>query len=219
MDTLDSRSLRYTDTYSQRFGAPGVVRYGLSSSALACLPLDDADTFEIEVRESGRRDRRDGAQHDVTVRSVEGRLVADPERLSIEAGDIVMWYTPDADTPAFAVRGQGERFGFDSTSLTAEALYSHAFGTPGTYRWTDANGTKIGGEIRVGSLDPNDRDECDRWLKALQNGQLITVEGERARPETVEILAGQTVFWAVVKSGGITVTDEILVPGFEPREG
>ncbi len=219
MDTLDSRSLRYTDTYSQRFGAPGLVRYGLSSSALACLPLDDEETFEIEVSQTGRRPRRDAVQHDVTVRSIQGRLVADPERLAIEVGDIVMWHAPDAETPAFAVRGEGDRSKFNSTSLAAEALYSHAFGTPGTYRWTDANGRKLGGEVRVGSLDTNNREECDRWIKELQKGELITIEGDQVRPKSVKILAGQTVFWAVVKSPGITITDETLVEGFKPPEG
>lgn len=219
MDTLDSRSLSYIDTYSQRFGAPGVVRYGLSASALACLPLDDDDTFEIEVMQGGRPTPRDGAQHMVSVRSEEGRFVADPKRLSIEAGDVVTWHAEGAQTPAFAVRGESEKLSFNSTSLVAEAVYSHAFGTPGTYRWTDANGRKIAGEIHVASLDTNDKEACDRWTAALTKGELITVEGDQVRPDSVKILAGQTVFWAVVKSAGITITDETFIAGFEPPRG
>jgi hypothetical protein len=49
-------------------------------------------------------------------------------------------------------------------------------------------------------------------MKALSQGALVTIKG-RAEPQQVEIVTGQTVFFAVVDAPGITITDQRLEAG------
>lgn len=215
MTSLDSRYLSYTDCYVQRFTEPGAVRYRLATSAVACQSLDDERTFEIEVSDGKRR--KEGRQHDVTVALVDGELVATPERLTIGAGDLVLWHSDGAGVPAYSVQGEGPGGSFDSSAMRAESLYSHAFGTAGDYQWVDANGGRTGGLVRVRDLDPHDRESCDKWMHSLQDGVLVTVDEDGPAPKEVDIVTGQTVFWAVTDAGGISVTDERLLAGVPQR--
>jgi plastocyanin len=211
MDTLDSRALHYIDVFAQKFSTLGLVRYRLTTAAGFCLPVgEDEDTFTIEVegREEGKQQ---GRQHNVTIRQEGQRLIADPPHLKIEVGDIVLWHAPDPSTPGFTVRGEGASGTFDSSALNSEALYAHPFSTPGEYEWVDANGGRVSGVIHVQSLDPNNREECERWLAALAKGTLITIKGDEAVPDRVEIITGQTIFWAVENASGITITDARFV--------
>jgi hypothetical protein len=205
---LDSRSLTYVDCFAQRFPSTGSISYRLSSAPLPC-PLPDADVFTIEVRERGAGG--EGTQHDVTVRVKDGRLVADPPRLTIQQQDVVLWNAPDASTPGFAVQGDSEGFSFSSAALRSECLYSHAFLTPGDVKWVDANGGPTSGRIRVQSVDSSDPEACRQWSESLEKASVITVEGETARPERLEVLTGQTVFWAIANTRDITITDERLI--------
>ncbi len=213
MHSLDSRSLHYVDCYAQRFAEPGTVRYELTTPAGVCLPLG-SETFTIDIAEAPRRK---GVQHTVAVRRVEGALRPDPEHLQIEAGDMVLWNTPDAAVAGYVVRGEGAGGGFDSSSLRHEAVYTHAFGLPGVYHWLDAHGSGVAGEIVVEALDCRDAKTAARWRKALQSGSLVTIRGESARPRRIEILTGQTVFWAVEQADGISITDARLLPHGHPR--
>jgi hypothetical protein len=205
---LDSRSLTYVDSFAQRFPSTGSIRYRLSSAPLPC-PLPDADTFTIEVRE--RDDGGEGQQHDVTVRVKDGRLAAEPTRLTIQQEDVVLWNAPDASTPGFAVQGDGEGFSFSSAALRSQCLYSHAFLTPGDVKWVDANGGPTSGTILVRSVDSSDPEACRQWSESLEKASVVTVEGDRVRPKRLEVLTGQTVFWAINDTKDITVTDERLI--------
>jgi plastocyanin len=210
MDSLDSRSLRYIDCFAQSFSAPGQAYYRLSTAAGGCLPFEKegAFTISIETRASAGPESH---QHNVTVRSEGQRLIADPPNLKIETGDTVLWNTADPGVQGFAVQGESPEGRFDSSAMTLHAVYTHAFGTPGDYQWLDANGSKVSGIVSVRSLDLNDPEQCKKWVASLSEGALIMVRGEKAEPERVEILTGQTVFWAVERAPGISVTDSRLL--------
>ncbi len=49
------------------------------------------------------------------------------------------------------------------------------------------------------------------WLSRLEQGTLVHVRGERAAPESVDILVGQTVVWAVEDAPGVSITDTTLI--------
>lgn len=64
----------------------------------------------------------------------------------------------------------------------------------------------------VKDLDTESKEDCEKWMRSLKEGALVTIKG-RADPQQVEILTGQTVFFAVVDAPGITITDQRLSPG------
>lgn len=216
MNTLDSRVLSSFNCFAQKFANPGRVVYRLTTAAGACLPLgDDEDTFVIEV---GKKTRRPSEQHNVTVRRDEGgALVAEPKLLQIEAGDMVLWHAADRKTPAFTLQGEGADMRFDSGMMQREAVYSHAFGLPGTYEWVDANGSDVRGVVEVVSPDARSREACNHWLKDLAKGTLVHIVDGKPKPAHVKIVAGQTVFWAVESAPGISITDARLVQRAKPR--
>src|SRR5207244_11665388 len=98
--------------------------YELSGSPVPCRPFRQ-DQYQIEV--AGRGGEGKGRQHDVSVRFEGGHFVADPPQLRISPGDIVLWNAPDPGTPGFAVPGEGDQ-AFSSAAMSAECVYSHAFG-------------------------------------------------------------------------------------------
>jgi plastocyanin len=211
MDTLDSRTLSYVDCFARRFAQPGTVSYQITSASVRCS-LHDEDAFSIDVRQR-RSSGKEGTQHDVTVGVKGGRFTVDPAKLSIEAGDVVMWHAKNSSVPGFIVQGQAGDERFTSASLESESLYTHAFGVPGTYDWRDTGRSKIGGRVVVKDLDTESKEECERWMRSLKEGALVTIKGRGADPQQVEILTGQTVFFAVVEAPGITITDQRLSPG------
>lgn len=209
MNSLDSRVLRYTDCFGQKFSVPGLIQYQLTTTAGTFLPVDN-ETFTIDVNKPVRQKQR-GRQHNVIVKREGRKFVAEPAHLEIEAGDMVLWHAPEASTPGFAVRGEGQNFGFDSSALTSEAVYTHAFGTPGEYVWIDANGGPVTGLVEVQTLDPADQESRQKWLNSLKEGSVITIRGTEVSPTRIQILTGQTVFWAVEKAEGLSITDARLV--------
>ena len=215
MDILDSRALRYTDCFAHKFSAPGKVQYQITSMGGTFLPFDPDHVFTIDVKErpkdSKTKSDDEGAQHEVIVRHDGQLFTGEPARLEITAGDVVMWRTKDQSTPGFAVRGSGKGTAFDSSALTGNSLYTHAFGIPGEYRWVDANGGPVSGILRVNPLPSDDKKERERWVKNLSIGLLITVNGNSATPNDMKMAVGQTVFWAIEKASGITITDARLV--------
>jgi plastocyanin len=206
VSTLDSRSLTYINTFGRRFGVAGHVRYRLVSAAVVCQPAGDDFPFTIDVAEGKSEE-----QHDVTVRSKGDRLSADPAHLNVVAGDFVLWHSL-ASTPGYVIQGEGPSGAFDSSSLTSESLYTHAFGSPGDYEWTDAIARSVSGVVKVGSLESEDRKQCREWMEALERGTLVVIERDRAEPAEVSIVAGQTVFFAVTAAEGVTVTDVRALP-------
>ena len=211
---LDSRTLDYVDCFAQRFTSTGSINYRLSSAPLPC-PLPDSDVFTIEVREGD--EGAEGRQHDVTVRVKDGGLVAEPPQLTIQQQDVVLWNASDASTPGFAVQGDGEGFSFNSAALRSECLYSHAFLTPGDVKWVDANGGPTSGTILVRTIDSSDPEACREWAGSLEKALVVTVEGGTVTPERLEVLTGQTVFWAIARANNISITDErLIVPIQQP---
>jgi plastocyanin len=208
MSTLDSRFLRYVDCFAQRFSTAGEIAYDVTTTAGARIALEPAP-FKIRVKQGPAR--REGEQHFVTVRRDGRRFVADPPELEITAGDNVLWNASDPKTPGYAVHGNGAGGGFNSTALAGEAVYTHAFGLPGEFRWTDANGSGISGLVHVREVDSKDRREIAAWADQMKEGVLVVISGDRVNPQEVNIYVGQTVFFAVEKAPGITITDRVLL--------
>jgi plastocyanin len=220
-DNLDSRALRSTDCYGQRFMKPGTYPYALVPAGGAGATGDFPYVVEVVENASGRE--RDMHQTTVTVRFVKerhgdccdertsdpGRFVPDEARVTIDAGDLIVWNSPDAATRPFAVDGQQDFFG--STALTNECGYSHVFMTPGEHEYVDAHGSGLRGVVRVADPKPRNRDELRAWQSRLGEGTLVMVSDGQPEPAEVEIMLGQTVFFAVVKGPGVTITDSSLV--------
>jgi plastocyanin len=220
-ENLDSRALRNTDCYGQRFMKPGTYPYALVPAGGVGASGDF--TYIVEVVEKTSERERDMHQTTVTVRFVKerhgdccdertsdpGRFVPDQERVMVEAGDMVMWNSPTAATRPFAVDGQREFF--SSVALTNECGYTHVFMTAGEHEYVDANGSALRGVVRVADPKPRNHDEVRAWQSRLGEGTLVMISDGRAEPAEVEIMQGQTVFFAVVKGPGVTITDAALV--------
>ena len=209
MSALDSRFLRLGNCYARKFGKPGSVRYVLTAAAGHCTPASDG-AYTITVG-PGASKKETSRQHNVLVRLKNSVLVAEPPSLQIEAGDMILWHTPDAAAQGFAVVGEGDAGNFNSGALTDESIYTHAFGLPGLYEWVDAHGGKARGQIRVKTMEAKELGDCKKWLATLGKGSLITINGDKVEPKQIEILTGQTVFWAVQKAPGISITDAKLL--------
>jgi len=221
-ENLDSRALRNTDCYGQRFMKPGTYPYALVPAGGAGAIGDFPYVVEVVEKSSGRGEG-DLHQTTVTVRFVKerhgdcsdektfgpGRFVPDEERVTVEAGDMVMWNSPDAATRPFAVDGQKEFF--DSAALTNESGYTHVFRTPGDHEYVDAHGSGLRGVVRVADPQPRNPDELRAWQSRLGEGTLVMISDGRPDPAEVDILLGQTVFFAVVKGSGVSITDAFLV--------
>lgn len=205
LDSFDSRALRLTDCYGQRFMKPGTFHYHVLPAGADCLV--DERPFVVNVVETKGKSGMN--QHDVTVRADGPVFRADPPELKIEAGDLVLWHCPDAKAVPYMVVGDKEFFA--STRLLNESGFTHAFSAAGEYRWRDAYGSDVGGVIRV--RDPSRKNHGDlcKWREALSSAALVMISGNEAQPPEVEILTGQTVFFAVTKSKGVSVTDERLL--------
>jgi plastocyanin len=220
-ENLDSRALRNTDCYGQRFMKPGIYPYALVPAGGAGASSDFPYVVEVVEKSS----ERDGGmnQSTVTVRFVKerhgdccdertsdpGRFVPDQERVTVEAGDMVVWNSPDAATRPFGVDGQKEFF--SSSVLTNECGYTHVFMTPGEHEYVDANGSGLRGVVRVADPKPRNTDDLRAWQARLGEGALVMINDGRPEPAEVEIMLGQTVFFAVVTGPGVTITDASLV--------
>jgi hypothetical protein len=65
--------------------------------------------------------------------------------------------------------------------------------------------------VLVEQMEMKQPNDCRKWIEALSKGTLIHVVGDKAEPSKVKIVAGQTVFWAVEKAPGISITDSRFV--------
>jgi len=212
MNSLDSRFLRLGDCFAQKFSKAGTYKYIVTAGAGSCLSAAEGEYTIVVTPAKGKEKKApESSQHNVVVRVKDGNLVAEPARTEISMSDTVLWHTPDAATPGFAVIGEGKEGSFSSGALAVEAVYSHAFGSVGTYQWVDANGSNLRGEIVVEEMEIKERNDCLKWIDTLSKGTLIHVVGGKAEPSKVKILTGQTVFWAVEKAAGISITDSRLL--------
>jgi hypothetical protein len=219
-ENLDSRALRHTDCYGQRFMKPGTYSYALVPAG----GVTSGDhPYVVEVTEKSSEQERDMHQTTVTVRFVKerrgdcceertfdpGRFVPDQERVTVEAGDMVVWNSPDAATRPFSVEGQKEFF--SSSALTTECGYTHVFMTPGDHEYVDAHGSGLRGVVRVADPKPRTQKELRAWQSRLGEGTLVMIGDGGPEPAEVEIVLGQTVFFAIVKGPGVSITDAALV--------
>lgn len=204
MDVFDSRALGPFDSYGQRFMRPGSFHYNLVPAGFTGMSLEYR--FSVVVTEAEEEHRME--QHNVAVRTEGRELWAEPEDLTVAVGDLVLWHGPGLRT-RFAV--DGDREFFRSSGLATESGYSHAFGVAGDYRWVDANGSKLSGRVVVTDMDASTDAGRRRWLETLRKGTVVMIQGESAEPAEVKIITGQTVFFAVTKAPGVSITDERLV--------
>lgn len=205
IDTLDSRSLRLTDCYGQRFMREG--SYGWAALPSGGGAIDDDRPYTLEVTPR----RKDGkmTQHDIQLRWRNRQYVPDHKQLAIEVGDLVVWHCPDAEAPGWEIAGDQAFFG--SAALVNECGYSHAFGTPGRYEWVDAHGSNVAGVVHVEPVQCKGADDIARWRKQIAEAALVMVQGGKAQPPEVKVVVGQTVYFAVVAGPGITITDRRLL--------
>lgn len=216
-ENLDSRALRHTDCYGQRFMKPGTYPYALVPAGGAGATVEFP--YVVEVVEKTSKREREMHQTAVTVRFVKerhgdccdertadpGRFVPDQERVTVEAGDMVLWNSPDAAARPFAVEGQKAFLG--STALTNECGYTHVFTTPGEHEYADANGSGLRGVVRVADPQVRNAEQLRAWQARLGEGALVMINDGRAEPSELEIVLGQTVFFAVVTGPGVTITE------------
>jgi len=73
------------------------------------------------------------------------------------------------------------------------------FGHPGQYEWADANGSGIGVVVRRKYPDRKTQADIARWDYRLSKGTMVMVADGKADPATVDVEAGQTVFFAIVQ--------------------
>ncbi|CAH0352498.1 hypothetical protein BH11PSE5_BH11PSE5_18990 [soil metagenome] len=199
---FDSRAIRRTDCYAQRFMRPGKYPYHILPAGTAAL--NDDRPYMIVVKDGDKAGEM--KQHNVFIKGRSAQYAPDNKELTIDVGDLVLWNCVSADVPPFVIAGDHEFF--DSGRLTNECGYSHAFGHPGEYSWKDAYGSGIGGVVKV--VDPACKCEADvrKWRAKLGDGTIVMIADGKAQPDKVEIVTGQTVFFAVVTSPGISITDE-----------
>lgn len=209
MNTLDSRFIRLGNCFAHRFSAPGMFAYALSPlpSSLATRHGEPAaQAVIVTARDDDTATQR---QHNIKVTMTSAGLRARPAELGVTAGDLVVWSGDASVTYGFRVRGRIEDEMIDSASLRTESIFTHAFGLPGTYEWADANGSGLHGQIHVAMPDAAAGHE--EWLSRLEQGTLVHVRGAQAEPESIDILVGQTVVWAVEDAPGVSITDTSLI--------
>lgn len=214
-NAFDSRALNYTDAYGQRFMREGTYRYMVAPAMTGDIQRDWP--FLVEVVQGRQKEM---SQHTVMLDHEDGTFQPQEgePHLQIEVGDLVTWVCRQTHAPAFEVIGEKEFF--SSARLTNESGYAHAFGIAGDYEWVDTYGSGLEGVVRV--VDPRleTRRDLARWREELSVGALVMVSGTQAEPAEIEIMTGQTVYFAVTESPGISVTDRRLaevtrVPAFQ----
>jgi plastocyanin len=204
-DPLDSRALRRTDCYAQRFMKAGTYNYNVLPAFSDWIERERP--FTIKVAEQKKKAAM--TQHTVVVRFEKGGFTVDRSEIVIEAGDLVLWNCPEAGATPYCIAGEKEFFA--SSRMVNECGYSHAFGTAGEYCWRDANGSDAHGIVRVRDPQCKDESQFGHWHETLKKGTLVTIEDGKTKPASVEIVTGQTVFFAIVKGPGISITDERLL--------
>ena len=210
MNSLDSRFLRYGDTFGQKFSQPGRYSYRFGLSAFGQLAVAGRD-FIINVEPiKDNPNNRKARQHDVVVRREDKQLKADPPELTIGVGDVVLWGASDSTIPGFSIGGYSKNDSFHSAALARGAVYTHIFGSPGEFNWEDANGHHVSGTVTVTMPETGSQEELEYYRKRLSEGVLVLIRGQEVEPKRVEISVGQTVFFAVEKADGVTITDHSL---------
>ena len=206
-DLLDSRALGPTDAWGQRFMREGTFRYAVQRAGTATM----IDEYPLNVVVQGERGKKKMKQHLVMLHHDPARGTWRPEKDTIEirSGDLVLWACREPGTPPFEIVGEKEFL--RSARMINECGYAHAFASAGTYEWRDANGSGLGGRVIVRDPPCRSAGDLEKWRQSLAEGALVMIDRDRAEPERLEILTGQTVYFAIVQASGVTVTDERLL--------
>lgn len=204
-NTLDSRTLGFGDCYGQRFMKAGTYRYDVVNAGGGSTTRDHRYMIEVVPAD------RDAAmkQHDVVVKTKGRGFAVDRDSVTIAAGDLVLWSCADPAAHAFEVCGDKEFLG--NAALTNECGYSHAFGTPGEHRWSDALGGPAEGVVRVKEIRCSSPADLARWQKRLSRGTIVMINDGKVEPAEVDVVVGQRVFFAVVNGTPMTITDSTLI--------
>lgn len=212
IDTLDSRALRRTDCFGQQFMQAGSYSYNICPAHSHAISGDQP--FTITVQEGVKNEKM--KQHNVLINRLGSRFDAEPQNLTVGVGDLVLWNCVDANTPPYAI--VGDQGFFSSHRMANKCCYSHAFGAAGDYHWKDAFGSAVGGVIKVRDPGCNDEPSFKRWKASLTKGMLIMIADGKPQPTEVEIHTGQTVYFAIEKGAGISITDEriLATPSIDP---
>jgi hypothetical protein len=223
MFDLDSRLIRFGDSYTQAFPRVGDFSYRVEAPTFPHPP----NTYMLHVSQPGPNPP---ALHEELVSLGEGYdLLVRDQDLTVFQHDLVRWHTESFEFPAFRVVGGDVQFQFDSARLTDGAVYTHRFGSEGTYEWVDANGSGIHGTVRV---DPPPTFLTSRFAErhsleyrearttfmadyqaAVSEAKVVRIHGSTVDPpELVGVAIGQPVVWIIQNAPGITITDRRLMP-------
>lgn len=209
MSDLDSRALRYVDTFGQKFMTPGTVRYQLGLVVGHGLGENDPEyTIEVKAAQAKKAPTR---QHHLNIRFIDGKHVPENQHIVIEAGDVVTWGGSDPATPPYLVQGKAPDGAFSSGALRRAAVFTHVFLQPGDHYWADAHGSRIGGHIRVTPVSPKTEEDLKKWMESIREASVYHIKGSQIPPETREVPLGTTVCWAVEQADGIAITDTRLI--------
>jgi plastocyanin len=204
LNVLDSRAIGRASCFAQRFMRPGSYPYAIVPGYGQAIASDHA--FVIDV--SGEK-RDDMEQHNVLVSQSDKGFDVDRPQLSVRTGDLVLWSGDGRTTTSFAIVGQQEFF--SSHRMVNECGYSHAFGIAGEYQWEDAFGSGMSGRIHVDAPQSGEAKGFARWQRQLQQGTVVMIQDGRVEPAEVKIVVGQRIFFAVVTSRGVSITDSRLL--------
>jgi plastocyanin len=205
MDNFDSRALHLTDAYGQRFMREGTFKYCVAKAGLGRIGSYPVYTITVE---SCSKDHK-MEQHSLQLKYEAGQFIPERQDITIQLGDLVMWSCRQPTAPAFEVIGEQEFF--NSVNMANECGYAHAFCSPGKYHWADANGSGLSGVIEVSNPDCKSQKDMDKWQKKLAKGSLVMINGNKAEPSKIKVLTGQTVYFAIIKTEGISITDQRLI--------
>ena len=206
---LDSRALGRADCYAQRFMRAGNYPYNVVPGFGQALTSDYRFSIYVEDGKKEKKDKKvvNMKQHDLRV-SVEAKdFTVSAATLTIAVGDMVVW-NGGGEIP-FAVVGQHDFF--NSHRMVNECGFSHAFGKAGEYHWCDAFGSKLSGVVRVRDPDCGKDADLRKWREMLVKGTVVMISDGKADKADLEILTGQTVFFALVKTPGISITDKRML--------
>lgn len=214
MQTLDSRNLGTLNCYAQKITGSGelMIEAGRASTGFLAPTPERAVKKKVKALPANRRrERKGGKQHVVPLKFQDNEFSLDMDRIEVQEGDTILFHVAERKLPRFAVRGTIGDVSFSSTELKDQAVFTHAFGLPGRYEWTDANGSGVGGVINVRNEPGEGKKGAERAMKRMSEGALVHIVGKKVEPRELTISTGQTVFFAVEQTDGITITDVTLL--------
>ncbi len=208
---FDSRALGPANCYAQRFMRAGVFRYALVPGYAQAISTDFPFVINVVEGDAKKQDSSpqsaDINQHNLSVSRSDRGFAVDRASLTIGIGDLVMW-NGGRQVP-FAVAGEADFF--NSYRMVNECGYTHAFGKAGTYEWRDAFGSDLGGTVHVRDPDCKSESDLRKWREALSEGTVVMIADGKVDQREIKIMTGQTVYFAIVKTNGISITDVRLL--------